>query len=303
MLEAPLAIENLVPLPSDHVGLAVLGAPINHSISPQIHGAALRELSSRIPSFSKWVYHKVEVDSKDLAIGLERLRECGYRGLNLTIPHKVDVFSLIESINEEARTIGAVNTLLHNGEEWRGFNSDGYGLELALKGRLEVSLDSANILILGAGGAARAAAAQSLSRGCKKLWIANRSPERLEKMIDALGNSLNAKNVVTCQISQLPRELSDCEDIVIINATSLGLNRGDPSPVSLDIFPSSTRVYDMIYNPAETPLLREARSRGMSCDNGLSMLVHQAARSLEIWTEQEISVEAMFSGARSVINC
>lgn len=303
MLEPPLLIEDLSPLPPNQVGLAVLGAPIKHSISPQIHSAALRELSSGIPSFLNWVYHKVEVSSKDLASGLEHLNECGYRGLNLTIPHKVDVFSMIDSIDQEARTIGAVNTLFHTGEEWRGFNTDGYGLEQALKGRLGVHLESANILILGAGGAARAAAAQSLSRGCENLWISNRSTERLENMIDALGNSLDTARVVACPISQLPAGVLDCGDLVIINATSLGLNPGDPSPVSLRAFPPSTRVYDMIYNPAETPLLEEARARGMVCENGLSMLVHQAARSLEIWTGQEISVEAMFSGAQTALNC
>ena len=109
---------------------------------------------------------------------------------------KVEVFSMIDSIDQEARTIGAVNTLFHTGEEWRGFNTDGYGLEQALKGRLGVRLESANILILGAGGAARAAAAQSLSRGCENLWISNRSTERLESMIDALGNSLDTARVV-----------------------------------------------------------------------------------------------------------
>ena len=301
MLDSPLLIEDLSPLPPNHVGLAVLGAPIKHSISPQIHSAALREISSRTPSFLNWVYHKVEVKSEYLAFGLEQLKKCGYRGLNLTIPHKVNVFSMIDSIDQEARTIGAVNTLLHTGEEWRGFNTDGYGLEQALKGGLGVNLESANILILGAGGAARAAAAQSLSRGCENLWISNRSTERLENMIDALGNSLDISRVVACPISKLPLDVLNCEDLVIINATSLGLNSGDSSPVSLRAFSPSTRVYDMIYNPAETPLLEEARARGMACENGLSMLVHQAARSLEIWTGQQISVEAMFSGARAAL--
>ena len=302
MLEPPLLIENLVPLPTNQVGLAVLGSPIKHSISPQLHNSALAELASRHPSFSNWVYHKVEVDSKDLAYALDRLRECGYRGLNLTIPHKVDVFSLLDTINEEARNIGAVNTLMHDGSEWQGFNSDGYGLEHALAGKLNVSLKSAHLLILGAGGAARAAAAQALSRGCEKIWIGNRSSIRLDNLIETLGQSFDVSGVVPFDITQVPPVIHEHEKIVIINATSLGLNPSDPSPLSLEGFPSSTRVYDMIYNPAETPLLKEAKSRGLSFENGLSMLVYQAVRSLEIWTKQKISEEAMFSGARSAIN-
>ena len=196
MPEAPLLIEDLVPLPRGQVGLAVLGSPIAHSISPQLHKAALAELCTRFPSFSNWVYHKVEVESKNLGPALERLSECGYRGLNLTIPHKVEVFSLLDTINEEARSIGAVNTLMLNGQEWQGFNSDGYGIESALAGELAVSLESTPVLILGAGGAARAAAAQALSRGCPTIWIGNRSSKRLVELVENLSQSFDVKNVV-----------------------------------------------------------------------------------------------------------
>ena len=301
MPEAPLLIEDLVPLPRGQVGLAVLGSPIAHSISPQLHKAALAELCTRFPSFSNWVYHKVEVESKNLGPALERLSECGYRGLNLTIPHKVEVFSLLDTINEEARSIGAVNTLMLNGQEWQGFNSDGYGIENALAGELAVSLESTPVLILGAGGAARAAAAQALSRGCPTIWIGNRSSKRLGELVENLSQSFDVKNVVPFEISQIAPEIYNHEKIVIINATSLGLNESDPSPLSLAHFSESTRVYDMIYNPAETPLLRDAKARGMAHENGLSMLVHQAVRSLEIWTGKEISVAAMYSGAHAAI--
>lgn len=301
MLESPLRIEDVSPLPKDKVGLAVLGAPIKHSISPQLHHAALEELSARAPSFSNWQYHKIEVESKDLASALPYMARCGYRGLNLTIPHKVEVFSLLDTIDPEARNIGAVNTLKFDGLKWQGFNSDGYGLEHALLGKLEVPLISANVVVLGAGGAARAAAAQALSRGCKSLWIGNRSTHRLKELIGELRNSFDTSCVTTFEISQIPSALFKIEELVIINATALGLEKDDPSPVSLLDFPSSTKIYDMIYNPPETSLLKQAKLMGMACENGLSMLVHQAVRSLSIWTEQEISVQAMFNGARSAI--
>lgn len=301
MLESPLTIEDVIPLPQDQVGLAVLGAPIKHSISPQLHHAALEELSTRNSNFSNWQYHKIEVESKDLASALPYLAKCGYRGLNLTIPHKVEVFSLLDTIDPEARNIGAVNTLKHDGVKWQGFNSDGYGLEHALLGKLDAPFDSANVVVLGAGGAARAAAAQALSRGCKSLWIGNRSALRLEELVGELSNSFNTNCVTTFEISQIPLALFRIEELVIVNATALGLKKDDPSPIPLRDFPASTKIYDMIYNPPETNFLKEAKLMGMAYENGLSMLVHQAVRSLSIWTEQEISVQAMFNGARSAI--
>ncbi len=301
MPESTLSIEEVVPLNDGQVGLAVLGSPIKHSISPQLHNAAIVELASRLPSFSNWVYHKVEVDAQSLASALPHLAQCGYRGLNLTIPHKVEVFSMIDSIDKEARNIGAVNTLWNNGSEWLGFNSDGYGLERALVNHFNISLSSASILILGAGGAARAAAAQSLSRGCERIWIGNRSSGRLQNMMQALGESFDLDCMVPFEISMIPREILEKESVVIINATSLGLSREDSSPISLKGFPKSAKVYDMIYNPAETPLLKEAKSMGMVCENGLSMLVYQAVRSLEIWTQEKISAEAMFAAARTAL--
>ena len=96
MLDAPLLIDEVVPLTDGQVGLAVLGSPIKHSISPQLHNAAIGELASRNPSFSNWVYHKIEVDAKNLGSALPHLAKCGYRGLNLTIPHKVEIFSIID---------------------------------------------------------------------------------------------------------------------------------------------------------------------------------------------------------------
>ena len=301
MLDAPLSVDEVVPLAEGQVGLAVLGSPIKHSISPQLHNAAIGELASRSPSFSNWVYHKIEVDAQNLGSALPHLAKCGYRGLNLTIPHKVEIFSIIDSIDDEARHIGAVNTLWNNASEWQGYNSDGYGLERALMGKLNISLASANILILGAGGAARAAAAQALSRGCKKIWIGNRSSTRLHQMIKALSHSFDVECIFPFEITNIPGAIFEQESLVIINATSLGLNAEDLSPIILEDFPRSTKVYDMIYNPAETPLLKQARSLGMQYENGLSMLIYQAVRSLEIWSKEIISAEAMFSAARKAL--
>ena len=302
VLDQTILIEDVVPLPKDSVGLAVLGAPIKHSISPQLHNAALNVLSRSKPLFKKWLYQKIHVESEDLSLALPRLAECGYVGLNLTIPHKVDVIDLIQSIDEEAKIIGAVNTLMHQGGQWHGYNSDGFGLEKALSENLSFSFDSAHVLILGAGGAARAAAVQALSRNCEKVWIVNRSSQRLNLLKEYLEENFEPERISAFNSSDVPCMLFDIENLLIINSTSLGLKIDDPSPLSLSKFHSTTKVYDMIYNPKQTHLLKQAADLGMGFENGLSMLVYQASRSLAIWTKSEISSDAMFLAAQKALD-
>ena len=298
MHEPAIKLSDLKPLSQNQVGLAVLGFPINHSISPQLHNAALGDLSQRHSEFNNWVYHKIEVDPKNLSSAMVKLADYGYRGLNLTIPHKVDVLLYLNKIEESAKAMGAVNTLLFNGSEWEGFNTDGYGLEKALKEDLSVSIKTENLVFLGAGGAARACVAHALAMGSKSIWIGNRSSERLKELIKSLETSFDVSNVNTFTFNEVPDSLFQISDPVIINATSLGLGKTDTSAISLKLFFEDLKVYDMIYNPSETKLLQEAKSMNFKCSNGLSMLVHQAVRSLEIWTRKKISVDAMSKAAK-----
>ena len=132
-------------------------------------------MSETNPIYAHWHYHKIEVPSSELSEVLPKLAELGYRGINLTIPHKVEVLPLIDLIDEEAEVMGAVNTLKWNGSGWSGSNTDGYGLEKGVSRNLGVALESSEVLVLGAGGAARAAVAKCLLRGCAKVWVGNRS--------------------------------------------------------------------------------------------------------------------------------
>ena len=301
--DPPLLIKDLGPFfhENEGVGLAVLGDPISHSISPQLHNAALKELSAKDKAFKGWRYDKIEVSASQLGDALPSLAELGYRGINLTIPHKVEVLPLLKSVDEEALAMGAVNTLVWDENGWSGRNTDGYGLEEGVHQDLGVRLQDSSVLILGAGGAARAATAQCLLRGCETVWLGNRSLDRLAGLKDALGNLFESHRIRTFSLADLPPEIKSLKDLLVINATSLGLRQKDPSPVDLSGLSSSTRVYDMIYNPPETALLKDARHRGMRSANGLSMLVHQAARSLEIWTGEPVSSSAMFKGAQEAM--
>ena len=300
MPELPLQLGDLgsFSFQEGEVGLAVLGDPIAHSISPQLHNAALRELSAKDESFKRWRYDKIEVSAGQLADALPRLAELGYRGINLTIPHKVEVLPLLKSVDEEALAMGAVNTLVWDENGWSGRNTDGYGLEQGVHEDLGVRLEDSSILILGAGGVARAATAQCLIRGCETVWLGNRSLDRLDGVTEALGNVFESHRIRTFALSELPPEIEGLENLLVINATSLGLRENDPSPLAMDGLSSNTKVYDMIYNPPETALIREGVKAGMAAGNGLSMLVHQAAKALEIWTGQRVSSRVMLASAR-----
>ena len=302
MPEEILRPEDLTGIPPEVVSLAVLGFPIGHSISPAIHNAALFEMAKSDSRFAKWRYWRIEVKAERLSEVLPILLKEGFRGLNLTIPHKVQALDQVVELSAEARAIGAVNTLLASDDGWRGFNTDGYGLEQALREEFEINLEGAKVILLGAGGAARAAATQCLLRGCRKLWIGNRSPDRLRELLEVLSVPGDKADVKGFAFDEVKAVFAGQSDLVVINATSLGLRSEDPSPLDLSALPMGVKIYDMVYNPAETALLRQARDLDLRATNGLSMLVHQAARSLAIWTGTDVPVDAMFETARKKLS-
>lgn len=299
MAEETYALSDLENWSFDGVPLAVLGHPIKHSISPAMHNAALAAMADRDKKFGAWRYFRFDVHPDDLPQALPRLHKAGFKGLNLTIPHKVEAVELVAAIDPVARLMGAVNTLLWQEDGYHGYNSDGYGLEQALKSELETSLDDAVVILLGAGGAARAAAVQCLQSGCRQLWIGNRNQDRLSALLDSIKGHEQFERVKGFDITAPPGDLPDSG--ILVNATSLGLKADDPQPVSLDRFATTLKVYDMIYNPPETALLKAARSRGMSVANGLSMLVWQGVRSLEIWSETDVPADVMARAAQDAL--
>jgi shikimate dehydrogenase len=191
--------------------------------------------------------------------------------------------------------MGAVNTLMWDELGYDGFNTDGYGLSRGLEHDLGVTLQDANVILLGSGGAARAAAVQCVLSGCAQLYVGNRTPERLQDLLTVLDGMSGSTQVQSFALSELPLKLPD--QGVVVNATSLGLRSEDPAPIDVAQLPSGWKVYDMIYNPAMTALLEQAHARGLSIANGLSMLVHQGAHSLEIWSHNNVDAHVMMTAA------
>ena len=287
--------------------LAVLGHPIKHSISPAMHNAALADLARADTRFADWRYHRFEIHPDDLPQALTLLHEKKFRGVNLTVPHKIIAFGRVAAIDPAAQPVGAVNTLRWSGEGWHGFNTDGYGLATAVRESLGRDLAHAPILLLGAGGAARGAGVEFLQRGCSALWIVNRTRETLDQLLGVLaplqggiplhGLTLDGLGAGSDTLASLPTGL------LVINATSAGLREADPLPIELGLLPRPSAVYDMIYNPPQTPLLRRAEALGIPHANGLGMLIHQGAKALEIWTgvPAERTAPTMASAAHAAL--
>lgn len=296
---ATLALTDLESWSRPGVSLAVLGHPIRHSISPAMHNAALAAMAATDPAFAAWRYFRFEVPPEELPRALALLRAKGFLGVNLTVPHKILAVSQVASVDPAARTVGAVNTLRRRADGWEGFNTDGHGLAAGLREDLGIELAGAHVILLGAGGAARGAAVECLQRRCASLHIANRTRENLDALLTLLAPLAGGVPVTGFDPANPPAGLP--AGGVVINATSAGLKSVDPLPLDLAALPAPRAVYDMIYNPAETAFLAAARVRGLPAANGLSMLVHQGARALEIWSGAAVPVATMAVAARAAM--
>ena len=279
--------------------LAVVGHPIGHSLSPQMHNATLRAMAERDRHFRDWRYFRFDVPPDRLGEATSLFHKTGFKGLNLTIPHKVEVLGLIEEVDRTSRRMGAANTLVWQEDGYRGTNTDGFGLEQALKCDLDVALEDAEVVLLGAGGAGRAAAVQCLRRGCRSLSIGNRSEDRLKGLLRDLKGQYGTSRIVGFDLTFPQKSLAFKE--LLINSTSLGLRREDPAPISLELAGGGLKVFDMVYNQEETPLVRAALERGLRAANGLSMLVWQGVRSLEIWSEAQVPDSVMMAAAKRAL--
>ena len=290
-MEPVLTLADLETWARPGTSLAVLGHPIGHSISPLMHNAALAALAREQGRFADWRYFRFEVQPADLPRALERFHALRFAGLNLTVPHKALAVPLIDSVDDAARPAGAVNTLRWSPRGWQGFNTDGYGLGSALRETLGCEIAGAPVVLLGAGGAARGAAMECLLRGCRELWIGNRTPDNLGRLLDLLRPLAGSIPLSGFRLEGAPPKAGETgppaslpSGAIVINATSAGLQPSDPLPFDLSRLPRPAGVYDMIYGPSGTPLLRQAAALGLPAADGLAMLVHQGAKALEIWT-------------------
>jgi len=305
-METVHTLADLAKWPFTGTALAVVGHPVAHSVSPPMHNAALARLATRNPLFTHWRYFRFDVPPEDLPRALKLFHAKQFHGLNLTVPHKVIAFDRVATVDAAAQPSGAVNTLLRAEGGWHGFNTDGHGLAAGIHEELRRELAGATVLLLGAGGAARGAAVECLSRKVAALWIANRNRSHLNTLLAQLTplaaaagiplHGLTGDELAARGHGGLPAHS------LVINATSSGLRSNDVPPADLAHLPRPAAVFDMIYNPSITPLLRAAGELGLPHANGLSMLVHQGAKALEIWTGgAQIPIGTMRAAAEAAL--
>ncbi len=294
-------LEELEDWNAEEPSLAVLGRPVAHSLSPVMHAVALARLAREDAAFGAWRYHKFDVPPERLAEALPLFHARGFLGINLTIPHKVLAVGLVRAIDPFAADAGAVNTLRRRDDGYEGFNTDGHGVARAITDELGTAIRGSHVVVLGAGGAARATAVTCLAERCASLAIGNRTPANLEALLSILRPLAGAAGtpVRGFDPSRPPADLP--ADALVINATSAGLAADDPPPIDLGRLRGAPMVYDMIYNPPATELLRAAAARGLRAANGLSMLAHQGARSLEIWTGRSVPAAPMLAACRAAL--
>ncbi|MEP1207100.1 MAG: shikimate dehydrogenase [Rhizobiaceae bacterium] len=254
----------------------VTGWPVNHSRSPLIHNHWLKKHGLG----DAGEYLKRPCEPEDLVEFLTHLREEGFVGGNVTVPHKEATFDLIAHPQPEAELLGAVNTVwLDQDGELQGTNTDGYGFLANLDDRHPNWDSAANrekaALVLGAGGASRAIIHSLMQRGFARIIIANRTLSKAEALAEHFGTPCHAADIAGITSETVDPSL-------IVNTTSIGMNDGQ-SPLDLSGFASSTLVHDIVYTPLVTPLLAQARQLGMPIVDGLGMLLHQAVPGFEKW--------------------
>jgi shikimate dehydrogenase len=260
-----------------------------------MHNAAIEALGL------DYCYIPLAVEPRGLRSAVNALKRLGFRGFNVTIPHKQRIMAFIDRLTPEAKLIGAVNTVEIQRDRMIGHNTDGRGFLRALMEKTGRSVAGQRVLILGAGGAASAVAFQLAREGVTTLLIANRSSERAHGLARHLRRSS-----IQCSMSVLPWsdkaiQKGVQESDIIINTTSVGMNPADPPLISSPVFRSHQVVYDLIYKPLRTALLKQAEAAGATAISGLGMLVHQGALSFEIWTGRRPPVDIMREAVRQAI--
>ncbi|SDT93638.1 shikimate dehydrogenase [Verrucomicrobium sp. GAS474] len=285
-MAADSPVFTLATLPRPETGeklYAVIGDPVAHSLSPQMHNAAFAALglASR--------YLRIRLAPDELEAGVAKMRDYGYAGWNVTVPHKTALFGLVDQTMPFAEQAGAVNTVDVHGELLVGESTDGLGWCAAMEETFGLRLGGQRIVLVGAGGSAQTLALFLAATQRVSLTIVNRTAARAREIaakIAALGHcGAPGHGAAACAVAESPEEiaLALAGADLIVNTTSLGLKADDAAPVTLPADLTGKYAYDLIYNPAETAFLRAAKAAGARTANGLGMLLWQGVFAFEIW--------------------
>ena len=273
----------------------VIGHPIRHSLSPAIHNTAFQALG--IDAY----YEAADVPPESLVTWIREAREPELLGFSVTIPHKETIVPLLDDVAGDAALVGAVSGVVaEGGHKLRGLTTDTVGFRRSLAEEAGVALRGKRVVLLGAGGAARAVAVVAFQDRARSLVVANRHRDRAERLLDALRGI--AAGTATSALGLTGEELADAiaKADVVVNATSVGLASEDV-PIDPKLISARSLAMDLVYNPRETAFLRAAAAGGAQTLGGLGMLVYQAAVAFEAWTGQGAPVEVMRQAAEEAL--
>ncbi len=263
---------------NDIKAIGLIGNPVEHSISPFIHNTLYKVLDMN------YIYMAFDIETNQLEKAVEGMVALSFTGFNVTIPYKQRILDFLDDVDEEARIIGAVNTVTNHNGILKGYNTDGIGFIEGLK-RLGFNPLDRDVAVIGAGGASRAICAYLLKEGVKHIFLMNRTHQRSLRLSEEFNCQYKLDTIV-------PIDRKDLEDIdldLIVNTTPVGMwPHIDENPLEGFTFQDHTIVVDIIYNPRETALLREARRQDCMVQNGIDMLIGQALASIELWTGKDI---------------
>jgi len=277
------------------IRLGVFGDPVAHSLSPEMQNAALRacEINAQ--------YARFHVRPNELRSALRFLRTLDFVGVNLTVPHKIAGFAQIDEADEFASRTGAVNTIRVRDNKLFGSNTDGEGFLRAIRSEFSVDLRDLRVMLIGAGGGTgHAIAWQCALENCERLVLINRTLEKGNVLLERLRPFFTESRVlgpaarveaVAWEESTMRMQLTDID--LIVNSTPLGMNPSDPAPLPGRLIAPHHMVFDCVYGPSKTALLRAAEQAGARSANGISMLLHQGALSFSIWFDRQPPIEAM----------
>jgi shikimate dehydrogenase len=267
----------------------VIGDPIEHSLSPIMHNAAFEKLGL------DYAFLAFKVKPSQVEAAVNGMRALNIRGLNVTMPHKTTVMKHLDRVDLSAQIVNSVNTILHKEGLLFGFNTDGVGALKALKEN-DVELKGRKVLLLGAGGAARAIA-YALAKEADELAVLNRTPKQAQEIAKLVSKALSKKvESGSLSTADIKKNLRDSD--ILVNATSVGMKPNpDESPVPAELLRRDLSVMDIVYNPLETKLAKNAQQAGATVISGVEMLIYQGAASFEIWTGKSAPVEVMREAA------
>ena len=265
---------------------AVVGYPIDHSLSPLMHNASMKSLNF------DGIYLALNINPDDVVEILSVMKKMGFKGINLTIPHKEIVYSHLETLDESAKLFKSVNTILFKDDEIKGFNTDGYGFLKALGSSFGKEIDNDKVFILGCGGAGRTVALQSTKSKAESIWLADIDEEKILKLKDEI-LSLDPTMKIDYSLN-LDEQIDGCKDSnLIIQASPVGMKENEKSLFPSAAFHNNQRVFDLIYMYPETSFMKNAKQSGAEVANGLGMLLYQGEKAFRIWTNCEANQDVM----------